>query len=171
MMRLPAAAALLVAAGIAAGCASYSGSALRAGQSSMDDVLSTMGPPAMRWTRPDGGAQLSYPRGPEGVHSFMVWVGPGGRLERIENALVPEQFARIVEGMAADDVLKVLGPPVPHWIADFPVRRERAWQWRICYRFNPARFGVLMDADTLVVRSTFIDFDIQGPEGTPICTL
>lgn len=160
-----------VAAIVAAGCASYSGASLRIGEASLQEVLSTMGPPAMRWTLPDGGTQLSYPRGPEGVHSFMAWIAPDGRLEKVENVLVQEQFAKIREGIPADEVLRVLGPPVPHWTAEFAVRRERVWEWRICYRFNPARFAVLLDMDTGRVRGTLIDFDIQGPEGVPLCTL
>ncbi len=162
---------LLAAMVLAAGCASYSGRELQPGLASLEDVLATMGTPTLRWNMAGGGVQLSYPRGPEGMHSFMAWIGRDGRLERIENVLVPEYFDRIRAGMLPDEVLQVLGPPVPHWTTFFPVRQERVWEWRICDRFNPARFVVLMDAESQRVRGTFIYHDIQGPEGEPLCTL
>jgi hypothetical protein len=63
-------------------CAGYGGSNLRPGDSTLSDVIASMGVPAMRWKDPDGREQLAYPRGPAATQTFMVFVGPSGRLER-----------------------------------------------------------------------------------------
>ena len=94
---------LLVAALCAAtayGCASYSGVDLKPGQSTLQDVRATMGEPAMQWVDPDHSMQLSYPRGPAGFHSYMVYLDPAGRLQRIENVMGSASFYRISPGMA-----------------------------------------------------------------------
>ncbi len=49
-------AALLIAA-----CASYSGTGLKPGEARLEDVLSVMGNPEMRWKDSDGSQQLAYP--------------------------------------------------------------------------------------------------------------
>lgn len=77
------------------GCAAYTGSGLRPGEAQLNDVLGVMGQPAMHWREADGSVQLSFPRGPMGVHSYMVYLGPDGRLQRIENVLDPKGFARV----------------------------------------------------------------------------
>jgi len=62
------------------GCASYGGAGLKPGQSTLQDVLATMGEPAARWTAPDHSMQLSYPRGPSGFsHHCADCQGNEGR--------------------------------------------------------------------------------------------
>ena len=67
--------ALLIAA-----CASYSGSNLKPGVSTLPEVVASMGEPAMVWKNPDGSQQLAYPRGPAGTQTFMAYVGPDEKL-------------------------------------------------------------------------------------------
>lgn len=109
--------------------------------------------------------QLSYPRGPRGFHSFMVFLGPEGRLQRIENVMDTRSFARIQAGMTQSEVTRILGPSEPAWTAYFKARRELVWEWRYCDDWNSAaRFDVLFDADSGKVRSTQSrreDCDIQ----------
>jgi hypothetical protein len=151
------------------GCASHSGGGLTPGSSSLDDVLAQMGPPARQWTDAGKGAQLSYPRGPAGLHSYMVFIDARGRLDRIENVMTDRSLARVKAGMGKDDVLRLLGPPVPEWTVYFAARRELAWEWRYCNgRSMTARFHVLFDNDTGRVRST-MSFDESGPEGGILC--
>jgi hypothetical protein len=152
-----------------AGCASYSGGGLTPGSSSREDVLAQMGPPAQQWTDAGNGAQLSYPRGPAGLDSYMVFIDARGRLDRIENVLTPDSLAKIKTGMGKDDVLRLIGPPVTEWTVYFPARRELAWEWRYCNSWSMiARFHVLMDNDTGRVRST-MSFDEPGPDGGYLC--
>jgi hypothetical protein len=138
-----------------AGCASYSGSGLKPGESRLEDVQALMGPPAMRWQDADGSVQLAYPRGPLGLHTYMVILGPNGRLQSIANVLEQESFARIRAGMSKEQVLRVLGPPEPSLTVYFKARDELVWDWRYCQIFGyPAHFLVLFDGTSGAVRST-----------------
>lgn len=137
------------------GCAGYAGHGLQAGVSSENDVVSTMGAPAMAWSLSGGGRQLAYPRGPAGYATFMVFVDANGRLERIENVLDMASFARIQPGMTQDEVLQLIGPPQPQWTAYFKARDELVWEWRYCDSWREAaRFDVLFDGTKKTVRST-----------------
>jgi hypothetical protein len=145
------------------GCASYGGSGLKPGEARFDDVQAVMGPPAMRWQDADGSVQLVYPRGPFGYHTFMVNLGPDGRLQSIANVLDEEGFARIRTGMSKDQVLRVLGPPDYSRTVYFKARDELVWDWRYCQIFgNPARFFVLFDGTSGTVRSTMTQSEVFG---------
>jgi hypothetical protein len=151
------------------GCASYGGSGLRPGLSSLEEVLAVMGPPARQWTGADSSAQLSYPRGPVGLHSYMVFIDARGRLDRIENVMTAESLAKVKAEMGKEEVLRLLGPPVAEWTVYFPARRELAWEWRYCNSWSMiARFHVRIDNDTGRVRST-MSFDETGPDGGYLC--
>lgn len=151
------------------GCASHSGRGLEPGLATLDDVTALMGPPAHLWTGTGNRAQLSYPRGPAGLQSYMVFIDSRGRLDRIENVLTDATLAKVVAGMSREEVLRLVGPPVPEWTAHFSARRELAWEWRYCNdRSMTARFHALFDSDTGRVRST-MTFDETGPEGGILC--
>ena len=163
---------VLVATLLLSACAAYSGSGLKPGVATLSDVLATMGEPAMRWDDPDGRIQLAYPRGPMATQTFMAYIAPDGRLERIEKALVPENFARIVHGKSNQaDVLRLLGPSYPGWTAYFKARDELVWEWRICDGIGQqAKFDVLFDATTGIVRSSYQRPDLVGRDGiAPSC--
>jgi hypothetical protein len=158
LTRRRAAALLAVALCQAAlcGCAGYDGAGLTPGQSTLQDVRAVMGEPAMQWVEPDRSMQLSYPRGPAGFHSYMVWLDAVGRLQRIQNVMDQASFYRIAPGMTEQQVLRILGPSVPAWTSYFPARRERVWEWRYCNEFSQSsRFDVLFDGDSRTVRTSF----------------
>ncbi len=145
----------VVLAVLLAACASYSGRGLIAGQSTAEEVIGVMGPPQMQWTDADGGRRLAYPRGPAGVHTFMVLIGPDGKLQRIENVMTPQAFNGIRAGMSKHEVLRALGPPEPGWTVYFKARDELVWEWRYCDDWGyAARFDVLFDGSKEIVRST-----------------
>jgi hypothetical protein len=150
-------AAIVGAAIVVAACAGYSGSNLRPGVSTADEVFASMGEPALRWREADGREQYAYPRGPLGWQTFMVYIGPDDRLERIEPVLNYEHFALIRHGASTqDEVLKLLGPPseAPSY---FRARDEIDWEWRVCDSWNSqAFFIVLFDAPSGIVRSTMM---------------
>ena len=153
---------------ILAGCASYSGSSLQPGVATLPEVVATMGEPAMRWTNADGSAQLAYPRGPAGTQTFMAYVGPDGKLQRIDKVLRYEVFAKIQEGMGQDDVLRLIGPPQPHWTQYFKARDELVWEWKFCESWNQEAFiNVLFDGTSKKVRSTMQRQNLEGWSGTP----
>ena len=144
-------------------CASCSGRGLNPGEATLNDVVTVMGEPAMRWQDADGREQLAYPRGPEGMQTFMAFVGADGRLERIEGVLDSKHFARIRNGQSDKaEVLRLLGPSYPYWTAYFKARDELVWEWRFCNDWNEvAKFDVLFDATTGIVRSTYQRSDID----------
>jgi hypothetical protein len=148
--------ALVVALSVLlAACASYDGRGLRPGESGAEQVLAVMGSPALRWTDADGAQQLAYPRGPAGFHTFMVRIGPDGRLRSIENVLDLSHLAQVLPGMSKDQVLRTLGPPDETLTVYFPARDELAWDWRFNEGFpQPMRMIVLFDASAGTVRST-----------------
>lgn len=163
----------ILAASLLTACATYSGAGLKPGESRLDDVLHAMGTPAQRWKDPDGSLQLAYPSGPWGVHTYMVFFGPDGRLKRIENVMDPEFFARVRPGMGTEQILRLLGPSEPAWTAYFPARDELVWEWRYCDQWNEAaRFDVLFDGTTKTVRSTMSLTEAQRglcAEGMCLC--
>lgn len=153
-------------------CAAYSGRGLTPGVSGLAEVLATMGEPAMRWDDPDGRIQLAYPRGPMGTQTFMVHIAADGRLERIDKVLEEENFARIEHGKSGKaEVLRLLGPSYPGWTAYFEARDELVWEWRICDAGGrQAKFDVLFDGTTGIVRSTCLRPDWLGRDGiAPSC--
>jgi len=162
----------LAALALLAACAGYDGRGLQPGVASVDDVIAVMGAPAMRWQDADGSQQLAYPRGPSGVHTYMVKIAPDGRLIRIDNVLQASRFARITPGQDnQESILRLLGPPEPSWTLYFKARDELVWEWAFCDDWSRrARFGVLFDASTGLVRSTYQQPDQIGARGgAPYC--
>jgi len=151
----------LILALLITACASHDGRGLKPGVSNLDEVVQLMGEPAMRWQEQDGGQLLAYPRGPAGFNTFMVTIGPDGRMTSLHGVLNMKTFALIREGMTQEQVLRILGPSVAAWTIYFERRDELVWEWRYCDPWNePARFNVLFDNTTKKVRTT------QGyPEG------
>ena len=68
-------------------CAVPNGSNLQPDISTLPQVLATMGKPAMGWKNPDGSEQLAFPHGPAGTQTFMAYIAPDGKLQRIEGEL------------------------------------------------------------------------------------
>lgn len=156
-------------------CANYGSNGLRPGEARLEDVLRVMGKPAMEWRDADGSRQLAYPRGPEGVHTFMAYLGPDGRLQKVENVLDDAGFAKVRPGMSQENVLRVLGPSWPGWTAYFKARDELVWEWRYCDAWNElARFDVLFDGSQKTVRTTQRQTEAQmglcGSDGSCWCS-
>lgn len=138
-----------------AACANYGGGGLRPAVTTLDEVVVAMGPPARQWQDPDGTRTLSYPRGPSGLHSFMVRIDANGKFAGSENVLDEHGFARVKPEMTEDEVERAIGPSIPSLTTHFPARKEIAWEWRYCNAQSvTARFYVLFDADTRRVRSS-----------------
>lgn len=135
---------------VAAGCASYSGSGLRAGEATEEQVVATMGRPAMTLPNEDGGRRLVYPRGPLGTQTYMADVGREGRLVAISQALGDGVFNAIQPGMSREEVLHLIGPPGQGM--RFPLSDRYAWDWRYVDTWGyTAIFSVTFDAQDRVV--------------------
>jgi hypothetical protein len=163
--------AVLVAGGaLLAACAGYGGSQLQPGVATLPDVMAAMGQPSMSWTNTDGSQQLAYPRGPEGTQTFMVFLGADGRVQRIEGVLDRAHFALVEPGKSdRAAVLRLLGPAQPQWEAYFAARDELVWEWSFCDGWNHlARFDVLFDASSGIVRTSYHRPYLQGPDGVEL---
>ncbi|MBK5104884.1 MAG: outer membrane protein assembly factor BamE, partial [Burkholderiales bacterium] len=90
--------ATCLAAGLLAGCASYSGSSLVAGKSTAAEAEALMGKPAERIEKPDGGSVLYYPRGPAGRETYAVLIGADGKVQAVEQRLTDGNIAKLVLG-------------------------------------------------------------------------
>jgi hypothetical protein len=146
--------ALIACVGLS-GCVALGGTRLESGVSDVYDVERALGAPAMRWEEADGHQLLAFPTGPAGFQTYMVRIGPDEVLESIENVLTTKYFARIRPNMTQDEILRLIGPPQPHWTVYFERRDELVWEWRYCDDWNePARFNVLFDGTSKLVRST-----------------
>ena len=158
--------AILAGAVLLAGCASYDGRGLQPGVSSADDVVALMGTPAMQWQDADGRRQLAYPRGPEGLQTFMAFIDTQGRLERVEKVLDTPHFARIEPGKSDQAaILRLLGPSQPQWTMYFERRDELVWEWRFCDDWGQvARFDVLFDGMSGIVRTSYQRAELGGPQ-------
>jgi hypothetical protein len=156
---------------LVAGCAGYDGSELKPGLTLRAEVMASMGTPALAWKNPDGSEQLAYPRGPAGTQTFMVRLGPDGKLQGIDKALEEAQFSRIRNGMHRDEVLRILGPSGERWTQFYSRRNEVAWSWLYCSNTNHEEFfDVMFDADTHIVRSTGRHPHLAGADGIqPTC--
>lgn len=154
-------------------CAHYDGRPLVPGVSSPVEVEALMGPPVMRWRAEDGSEQWAYPKGPLGVHTFMLHFDAQGRLQRRENVLTSEHFARLRPGL--DDqqaVLRLFGPPNPVWTVYYQARDELVWEWLICDDWSHlARFSVLFDGSSGLVRSSMQRPELVGRDSVaPWCS-
>ena len=118
---------LFLSLGLSA-CAAYDGSGLRPGVSSAEEVVRTMGPPALELANPDGSKSLAYPKGYFSGQTFMVRVGRDGLVQRVEQVLNEDHFYRIVPGITRDDVLRTIGPPIE--VMDFERLQQTAWDYR-----------------------------------------
>lgn len=140
---------------LAACSSTYLGYELKPGEDKLENILHVLGQPAMRWQNEDGSVQLAFPRGPAGIHTYMVTIGADGKMQQIENVLGQKYFALIKPGMSKEEVLRILGPSYPSWTAYFERRDELVWEWRYCDTWGEAaRFDVLFDNTTGTVRST-----------------
>jgi hypothetical protein len=103
--------------------------ALKPGRATTRDIRERLGAPAAEWPNSDGGATWEYPRGPAGTQCWMLTLDHHGVLQKIEQALTEENFARIEKGWSAGQVRRLLGRPASE--AEFPLKPEMVWEWRI----------------------------------------
>lgn len=157
---------------IVSACAGYGGGNLDPGVSTRADVLASMGQAAMSWRNPDGSEQLAFPRGPTGTQTFMAYMGPDGKLQRIEKVLDAEHISRIRIGMSKDEVLRILGPSGAEWTQTFARKNEISYSWLYCNSSNNEEFiDVNFDATVGEVRSTGQRPHLVGPTGIqPFCS-
>ncbi|WP_153100082.1 hypothetical protein [Paraburkholderia hayleyella] len=91
-------------------------------------IRQQMGHPETERVFADGSRRLEYPRGPQGLNTYMVDLDPNGILRSISQVLTAENFAQVRLGMSEDDVRRLLGKPGE--VAVFPLKAETVWSWK-----------------------------------------
>jgi hypothetical protein len=152
----------LAAVVLLAGCAAYSGAGLVPGESTVDDVVAVMGPPALIRDAPGGEKVYWYPRLPAARESFAARIDPDGTLIAIEQRLAPQYISKLQPNKStADDVLDILGPP--NRIYQYPRMQREAWEYQL--RTPPTYFNLYVQiSPDRVVREVFQLLDREQEE-------
>jgi hypothetical protein len=150
-------------AALIAGCASYSGSGLVPGQSTVKDVEAVMGAPTLVREAADGEKTLWYPRLPLGRESFAARINPDGTLISLEQRLTRGNIAKLRPNQStAEDVLDILGPPFR--VYQYPHMQREAWEYQLRTPPSNTSLYVQLSPDR-VVREVFQlqDLPSEGP--------
>src|SRR5215470_14836896 len=103
----------LLAAALAACASYYSGAGLVPGKSTSAEVEAAMGRPPEIVNLGGGEALWQYPRGPAGRETFVVRIGPDGRVREVSQVLSMQNLAHLRPGESTPEVaLRVLVLPV-----------------------------------------------------------
>jgi len=129
-MKIRLFAAILVL--LLAGCASFDGRGLVAGQSTAKDVEALMGVPTERIKLADGDTNWYYPRQPTGRMMYAVRISPDGVMRSREQLLTEQNIARLYRDATTREQARVIvGPP---WRTSRLERQQRdVWEY---YMFN-----------------------------------
>ncbi|MDX1374666.1 MAG: hypothetical protein R3357_03820 [Burkholderiales bacterium] len=113
---------------LASGCASYTGSALTAGQSTEADILAAMGQPDEKLKTASGESVWFYAL-PARRQTYAVTIGPDGRFrsseQRLERSYI-DQIRR--DTWTTKEVRALLGPP--YETTRFERQQRDVWTYR-----------------------------------------
>jgi hypothetical protein len=142
-------------------CSSYSPQGLLVGDRE-ETVVGLMGKPTDRISLPGGVTRLVYARGPMGRHTYMVDLGPDGGVTQWRQVLGELEFADIVPGMTAEEVLREFGPPAEKR----PYRPTRGQIWSYRYQTFECRwFQVTFDPAGRVDAASYGDDPLCDDHG------
>jgi len=91
-------------------------------------IRAQMGKPETERTFTDDSKRFEYPRGPEGLNTYFVDIGPDGLLVSVSQVLTAANFAKVRIGMSDDEVRRLLGKPGQ--VAVYPLKPETVWSWK-----------------------------------------
>ncbi|MFX1672662.1 outer membrane protein assembly factor BamE [Paraburkholderia sp. A2WS-5] len=130
---------------------------LKIGVSTVEDVRRQAGKPEMVWEDDDGAQRLEYPRGPNGLTTWMLDFDANGKLVAMTQALTAGNIAQVVPGMTQDEVRRLLGKPAT--IAKYALSHEEVWSWHWAEGgvAGDGMFNAHFSPDGLVVRTSRSD--------------
>jgi hypothetical protein len=106
--------------------------AIRPGETQETQARALLGEPGRVWEALAGPPvvprALEYSMQPNGRTSFMVDIGPDGKVAAVRQVLTPENLTHIKPGMEQDTVLRMLGRPMK--ISVYSLKRETYYDWR-----------------------------------------
>jgi outer membrane protein assembly factor BamE (lipoprotein component of BamABCDE complex) len=121
----------IAAALLCAGCASYDGRGLAAGQATESDIVKLMGQPSDTRQRANGDKALYYSRLPYGREMYVLTTGADGKLKANEQVLNAANVKRVQAGLTGEQVRDLLGPPAQATRAPFKPYTVWEYPWRI----------------------------------------
>jgi SmpA / OmlA family len=135
-----------------AACDAKNISELEEGVSTEADVRERFGAPEAVWEGEDGAQIYEYNRQPAGHVNYMITIGPDGRMAALRQVLTERNFARVLPGMAMEEVRRMLGKPMK--ITTYDLKRETHYDWRYMDGNNQSDskvFTVVFDPDLRVI--------------------
>ena len=136
---------------------------LEEGVATEADVRARFGEPEKVWDAPNGGRTFEYNRQPAGAKNYMITIGADGRMTALRQVLTERNFARLLPGMAMEEVRRMLGKPMK--ITTYALKRETHYDWRYLQGSNQSEskvFTVVFDTDLRVVRTMSVpDPDLE----------
>ncbi len=145
---------LLAVASMLAACDAKNISELEEGVSTEADVRERFGAPEAVWDGEDGAQIYEYNRQPEGHVNYMITIGPDGRMAALRQVLTERNFARVLPGMAMEEVRRMLGKPMK--ITTYDLKRETHYDWRYMdgnNQIDAKVFTAVFDPDLRVIRT------------------
>src|SRR5437762_6257375 len=116
---------LLALAACLAGCANLT--AVSSGMPAQQ-VQAKLGAPANVRKNADGSEVWEYPRGPFGVETYMVTLGPDRAVREVRQVLSEETISKLQAGMSREEVRRLVGSP--RYVGFSNRTDEEIWSWR-----------------------------------------
>jgi hypothetical protein len=113
-----------------AGCAAFAPPDVRTGQTEAE-VRAVFGLPTARYAMPGASTRLEFATGPYGRTTWMVDLGPAGRVTGARQVLNEASFADFqarAPGMTRDELLRTLGRPGERRHGGYA--GGEVWSWR-----------------------------------------
>ena len=145
---------------LVAGCASFDGRTLVPGKAGAKEVTALMGVPALELKRPNGDTWLYFTRYPFGRATFVATIGPDGVLRGIEQRLNYRDIYKVKQGMRADEVRELLGPP--REIMRLPRQQRDVWEYPWRHAVKELRMLWVQFSDDGVVREVIEMHDYEN---------
>ena len=132
---------------------------LQKGVATEAQVRNLMGVPETIYQEDAGARTLEYPKGPEGVTTWMVKIAADGVMMDYEQVLTQAQFDKVHMGMSREQVRRLLGRP--RSVVPFQRKQEEVWDWKYQHVHEQRLFNVHFDIDSGKVRAVSIS-EISG---------
>lgn len=131
-MNLPAwlsAAATTLIAAVLPACDFINLPEIKPGRTTANEVRQRLGEPGAQYANADGSVTWEYDRQPNGIHCYMITIGPDQIVRALDQVLTENNFAKAAAGMTKTEIRRLYGRPGS--IQTFPNLHQEVWEWRI----------------------------------------
>src|SRR5256885_11993949 len=108
-----------------AGCANFN---TVASGTPAQQIEAMLGAPETVRKNADGSEVWEYPRGPFGVETYMVTLGPDRAVREVRQVLSEETISKLQAGMSREEVRRLVGSP--RYVGFSNRTDEEIWSWR-----------------------------------------